>query len=67
MWIRSQDGTKLIEANQLIVEKNKIICCKWVLGMYETEQRALEVLDEMQDHLNDFKQGYREVFEMPKE
>ena len=67
MWIRSQDGTKLIEANQLIAERNKIICCKWVLGEYETDDRTFAVLDEIQDHLNDFKQGYREVFEMPQE
>lgn len=67
MWIRSQDGTELVDINQVVIEGNKIICCKWVLGEYRTSARTFVVLDEIHDRLNDFKNGYREVFEMPQE
>lgn len=67
MWIRSQDGTALVDANQLMINHNKIVCNKWILGTFDTGARALEVLDEIQNHLNDYKNGYREVYEMPQE
>ena len=61
LWIRSQDGQKLIKANELIIEqfddhkpftfkyyiKNKDVC----LGTYKSGKRALEVLDEINNML----------------
>ena len=66
MWIRNQSKKGLIDVNSLEVVGNKVMCKNWTLGEYETEKRVLEVLDEIQDHLNDYKNGYREVFEMPE-
>ena len=43
---------------------------EYTLGKYKTEERALEVLDEIQCHLvniNDSRDSYFYVFEMPKE
>ena len=44
MWILSQDETELIEANQMVVIKEKVVCNKWVLGRYESEEVAKKVL-----------------------
>lgn len=59
MWVRSQDKWTLIKVNQFVVQK---VCdgdetaikafegneCTIYLGEYNTEKRALEVLDEIQ-------------------
>ncbi|WP_313232491.1 hypothetical protein [Tissierella praeacuta] len=66
MWIRNQSRTGLVDVSSLDVEGKKVMCRNWILGEYETEKRAMEVLDEIQDHLNDYKNGYRETFEMPE-
>ena len=66
MWIRNQSRKELIDVTSLEVVGNTIMCRNWTLGEYETEKRAMEVLDEIQDHLNDYKNGYRETFEMPE-
>ena len=56
MWIRSQDKRELIDASHAYV--NEINCIISVcgegyceLGEYETKERALEVLDEIQKHI----------------
>ena len=58
MWIRSQDKRELIDASHAYVnESNCIISvcgeayCE--LGKYETRERALEVLDEIQDEMSE--------------
>lgn len=66
MWIRNQSKTGLIEVSSVDIKGTRIMCKNWTLGKYESEKRRLEILDRMHDHLNDFKQGYREVFEMPR-
>jgi len=56
LWIRSQDGHKILKANEIYVCKhdnnhvyaNTSIECCIELGNYATKQRALEVLDEIQ-------------------
>lgn len=75
MWIRSQDREVLVNAEAILVSnisKKDIFGFigaekkhGW-LGAYATEKRALEVLDEIQSHLNKPK-GRAPVFEMPKE
>ena len=83
MWIRNQDRTILVNADNFIISENdwtvasmtqnsKVIA----LGRYSSEKRALEVLDEIQKEIEqplteitsfDVKSQYQNVFQMPKE
>lgn len=88
IWIRSQDKKSLINCTDIRVVSYKDSCKIWdykvdeVLGTYETESRALEVLDEIQEKLtqnteytfeseiaNYEKQSIKShfVYQMPKE
>ena len=75
LWIRSQSRQNLMKANDIVVEYNKILVFKddeasTEVGEYKTKERALEVLDEIQCHLvniNDSRDRYFYVYEMPKE
>ena len=60
LWIRSQDKETLIKIDRLDVDGNKIQanfkshfsgCDYVILGTYESNDRALEVLDEIQNIL----------------
>ena len=61
LWIKVQNNKKLkqglVKVNDLFVEKDsedgkwRITQCCDTLGIYKTEKRALEVLDEIQDLL----------------
>ena len=58
LWIRSQDRKIMTPNPMLIVDDNKILIIKndyrdthLVLGHYATKERALEVLDEIQNIL----------------
>ena len=63
LWIRSQDKETLIKIENisrdsenyiignLISDDNKSICDYWRLGHYKTKERALEVLDEIQERI----------------
>ena len=63
LWIRSQDKEVLLKIENistdnenwvlgnLISDDNKCICDYWKLGHYATKERALEVLDEIQNIL----------------
>ena len=57
LWIRSQDKLKLVKVNYVYAIENKInsfsiygetIDSAPIIGRYETKERALEVLDEIQ-------------------
>lgn len=90
LWIRSQNKTILSKVRDLVVredrnennEINYFIVDTYTLGIYKTKERALEVLDEIQEHIQ--KQGqsyiltdekglpaglrnYGNIYEMPKE
>lgn len=77
LWIRSQSGKVLCKATNLKVAKSPFI--GWCiyngddeLGFYENEERALEVLDEIQGILVQYNplncQGcVHIIYEMPKE
>lgn len=87
LWIRSQDRKNLdkVEDLEVYAGGNKsnnhffIKSCGNYLGEYETEKRALEVLDEIQKYIGDnFNQEEvsqflglnaknRMIYEMPKE
>lgn len=54
LWIRSQDKKKLIKVNEIkiesVIDGNSFIYSDTTdLGTYETKERALEVLDEIQN------------------
>ena len=83
LWIRSQDKERLTEVNDLRIYYGKeedlwaIEDCD-DLGYYKTKERALEVLDEIQDLLEDDTINFDDdgyptllknniVYEMPKE
>ncbi len=82
LWIRSQDKERLTEVNDLRIYYGKeedlwaIEDCD-DLGYYKTKERALEVLDEIQNILkhislqtnnnNQFVGTTTYVYEMPKE
>lgn len=85
LWIRSQDKEQLIKPIGFYYdyqqEKHHITCYTendyyWV-GIYKSKERALEVLDEIQDHILNLGETvlnygkeyktYGRVYEMPKE
>lgn len=62
LWIRSQDKMQLIKLNEIHIKvdedgfvgfwvDNKKENLRYYLGTYKTRERALEVLDEMQNYL----------------
>lgn len=52
MWIRSQDRKNLTEIHNLdINDINQIWDGNSLLGKYSTEEKALNVLDDIQTHL----------------
>jgi hypothetical protein len=65
MWIRSQDKSRLIKVSGLRVVNGKdFICIKddsgHILGVYQTEKKALKVLDMITEMVSTNK-----VFQMP--
>ena len=85
LWIRSQNRELLIKPNVLDLDLDDItIVCisntegEYTLGEYKTYERAIEVLDEIQDLLlgdikrisdNSYiaKSSQKLIYEMPKE
>ena len=58
LWVRSQDREKMLSNPILMVDDNKILTPKndyrdthLLLGHYKSKERALEVLDEIQNIL----------------
>lgn len=57
LWIRSQSKQSLIKVENISLEIKKgnvifITSGEWRLGTYKTKERALEVLDEIQDKMD---------------
>lgn len=68
MWIRSQDKTVLVEVNEICIEeKTKIWSDGYLIGKYSTEEKALKVLDEIQEliYFNAKDNGF--TYQMPKD
>jgi hypothetical protein len=56
LWIRSQDKTELVKVNNLANIDYRIVFInngngRTTLGTYATKERALEVLDEIEDFI----------------
>lgn len=65
MWIRSQGLTVLVNAKEICIEdKTKIWAEGYLIGKYSTEEKALKVLDDMENRL---KSSYGMVFQMPQD
>lgn len=74
MWIRSQNKKSLLNVNQVVtipsVDKSKYFICNSLekesvtLGVYSTEEKALKVLNDIQE-FNECT--YSEMFQMPQD
>lgn len=62
MWLRSQNGKRLVNVNMIVAEKGTGNCCvvasvdgnidnSFIAGEYETEERALEIINEIQERI----------------
>lgn len=51
MWVRNQNMTGLVEVNSVFISGNRVMCKNWTLGTYESEERAIEVLDDIHNHI----------------
>ena len=94
LWIGSQDKSSIVKVDNLYVSVGNYICYyvekgkevpntyyrpSGELGRYESEERALEVLDEIQNKINLINLGYdfgspmvdlknpTYIYQMPKE
>lgn len=68
MWIRSQDRKKLTEIHDVSIYRDKQIWagCSFI-GEYSTEEKALKVLDEIQEliYFNAKHNGF--TYQMPQD
>ena len=83
LWIRSQDRQDLIKVGELFATTNLLNNDDWEivtianenntchLGKYKTKERALEILDKIQQLIVEYSQSldYKivPIYEMPKE
>ena len=74
MWIRSQDRTKLVDASELnICSSYKVVGIYAginALGMYSTEEKAMKVMDMIEDAIIEHeiaKPKSKIIFYMPKD
>ena len=63
LWVRSQSKENLLKIKNLSIDNenkilgnlisddNKSICDYWILGTYKSKERALEIIDEIQNIL----------------
>lgn len=74
MWIRSQRKNTLVNINfmRVINDGNYCLICGATtdgydceLGVYSTEEKALKVLDQIQDNMESFEHEPTMVFQMP--
>lgn len=49
LWIRTQNKKTLLKVDMININSIRLISNGYVLGEYKTNERALEVLDEIQD------------------
>ncbi len=74
LWVRSQDRTTLIKSYEIYISEQQntyLIRAKrtsHILGSYSTIERALEVLDKIQDLLQNAYAGNsnRIIYQMPE-
>ena len=65
MWIRSQSLAVLVKANEICIEnKTNIWAEGYLIGKYSTEEKALLVLDMIQENL---EYPCYKIFQMPSD
>ena len=65
MWIRSQGLTVLVNAKEICIEdKTKIWAEGYLIGKYSTEEKALKVLDRIEELI---QHQYKLTFQMPQD
>lgn len=77
MWIRSQDRRSLSNVNQVLIsntpDESKYYIYGFlergrdILGVYSSEEKALEVLDDIQFQVKYFDPDIPLFYEMPKD
>jgi mevalonate pyrophosphate decarboxylase len=75
LWVRSQDKMKLVKVNYVYIMDQQdhftligeTIDSGPIIAIYKTKERALEVLDEIQNILETRNDVSQMVYEMPKE
>ncbi len=77
MWIRSQSKKALLNVNQVVINNTKDESEYYIhgysergidiLGVYSTEEKALEVLDYIQSEIQSNVYDEQTVFEMPND
>lgn len=74
MWIRSQDNRLLIDADKIYVggtDKCQIYnigeSFNYFLGDYSSLEKAMRVLDEIENQLNEFDLEVTVVYQMPQD
>lgn len=79
MWIRTQDKYILANANSFRIRKDRIDDLVYYainghydryeqeLGIYSTKEKALKVLDRIQDNMESFEHEPTMVFQMPQD
>lgn len=63
LWMRSQDKCTLMKATYIYVAREEVCAydenkCWSAIGVYSSQERALEVLDEIQEHIQKQGQSY---------
>ena len=76
LWIRSQDRCELRKVNGVVMAQEGKFFAIYpvvkelgefeILGHYKSEERALEVLDEIQELIINYN-SFNLIYEMPKE
>lgn len=72
LWIRSQSKETLMKVTKVHICDGVIFANGYTefderIGEYVTRERALEVLDEIQNIIIDYSKMTRAVYQMPKE
>lgn len=71
MWIRSQNREFLINAKRIVIivideGRAEIRGNEYILGTYKTYERAIEVLDEIQNCIWNVLNGEPQIYPMPQ-
>lgn len=82
MWIRNQDKKHMFKskgfsvANMHHSNETQIWCENWLIGTYATEERCIEILDEIQNFISEIEHaryaGYYDsetpsfIYQMPE-
>ena len=72
LWIRSQDKTILLKCENAFLDdldETEIRTKEFIIGQYKSKERALEVLDEIEDLMRSLNSSDLKIirYEMPKE